>query len=190
MHGPGDIRVEQRDDPKIIEPTDAIIRVTAACVCGSDLWPYRGVGAVGHQPMGHEYVGIVDEIGPAGRLRRAWHRLVHRRRRGNRPGQDSRRRRRRRGRIAGCARRQATQRAADHRHVAPRPFVGHAMIVDGAQTAQLKAASFGLHVWRQHLMARSPRSGRASRCRTPIVRCTAVSRKVEKGSPWHSTTTT
>ena len=49
--------------PSIIEPTDAIIRVTASCICGSDLWPYRGAEPVDHQPMGHEYVGVVTEIG-------------------------------------------------------------------------------------------------------------------------------
>lgn len=63
MHAPGDVRVEKRDTPTIIEPTDAIIRVTAACVCGSDLWPYRGAETVDYQPMGHEYVGIVEQIG-------------------------------------------------------------------------------------------------------------------------------
>ena len=63
MHGPGDVRVEDRDDPRIIEPTDAIIRVTAACVCGSDLWPYRGAQDVEDQPMGHEYVGVVEQVG-------------------------------------------------------------------------------------------------------------------------------
>ena len=66
MYGPGDVRVEERDDPRIVDPTDAIIRVSAACVCGSDLWPYRGIG-VGDDawpmPMGHEYVGIVEEVG-------------------------------------------------------------------------------------------------------------------------------
>ena len=60
---PGDVRVEERDDPKIIEPTDAIIRLTATCICGSDLWPYRGVEPADHQAMGHEYVGVVEEIG-------------------------------------------------------------------------------------------------------------------------------
>ena len=43
MYGPGDVRVEQRDDPRVEAPTDALIRVSAACVCGSDLWPYRGL---------------------------------------------------------------------------------------------------------------------------------------------------
>src|SRR3954468_4191166 len=66
MHGPGEIRVEDREAPQIVEPTDAIIRVSAACVCGSDLWPYRGIG-VGDDawpmPMGHEYVGVVEEVG-------------------------------------------------------------------------------------------------------------------------------
>lgn len=64
LYGPGDVRVEDRDDPKIIEPTDAIIRTVAACVCGSDLWRYRGVDEVRDpQPIGHEYVGIVEEVG-------------------------------------------------------------------------------------------------------------------------------
>ncbi|MET8838139.1 zinc-dependent alcohol dehydrogenase family protein [Micromonospora sp. NPDC004540] len=64
MHAPGDIRVEDRPDPRIEQPTDAIIRVSATCVCGSDLWPYRGVQKVeGPMPMGHEYVGIVEEVG-------------------------------------------------------------------------------------------------------------------------------
>ena len=44
MHGPGDVRVEEREEPRIVEPTDAIIRLSATCVCGSDLWPYRGIG--------------------------------------------------------------------------------------------------------------------------------------------------
>src|ERR1700759_2380676 len=66
LHAPRDVRVEQRPDPKIEQPTDAIIRVTASCVCGSDLWPYRGIEPVGGAvPMGHEAVGIVQETGPA-----------------------------------------------------------------------------------------------------------------------------
>ena len=65
MHAPGDVRVEEREHPSIIEPTDAIIRVTAACICGSDLWPYRGAeDPEWPMPMGHEYVGVVTEIGP------------------------------------------------------------------------------------------------------------------------------
>ncbi len=64
LHAPGDVRVEQREDPRIEQPTDAIIRVTASCVCGSDLWPYRGIEPVGEPvPMGHEYVGVVEEVG-------------------------------------------------------------------------------------------------------------------------------
>ncbi len=63
MHSPGDVRVEDRDDPTIIDPTDAIIRLTATCICGSDLWPYRGVERVDHKLMGHEYVGVVEQIG-------------------------------------------------------------------------------------------------------------------------------
>jgi threonine dehydrogenase-like Zn-dependent dehydrogenase len=63
MNAPGDVTVEERDDPTIIEPTDAIIRLAATCICGSDLWPYRGAEPVDHTPMGHEYVGVVEEIG-------------------------------------------------------------------------------------------------------------------------------
>jgi threonine dehydrogenase-like Zn-dependent dehydrogenase len=64
LYAPGDVRVEDRDDPQIIEPTDAVLRLSATCVCGSDLWPYRGVEPVqGPSPMGHEYVGIVQEVG-------------------------------------------------------------------------------------------------------------------------------
>src|SRR5215216_5596518 len=64
MYGPGDVRVEEREEPRLVEATDAIIRVSAACVCGSDLWSYRGVEKLGWPaPMGHEYVGIVEEVG-------------------------------------------------------------------------------------------------------------------------------
>ena len=65
MHAPGDVRVEDREDPRIIEPTDAVIRLAATCICGSDLWPYRGADAPDHQHMGHEYVGVVEEVGSA-----------------------------------------------------------------------------------------------------------------------------
>ncbi|MCD5354580.1 zinc-dependent alcohol dehydrogenase family protein [Kineosporia mesophila] len=63
MYAPGDVRVDHTDRPTVVEPTDAIIKLTASCICGSDLWPYRGADQVEHQPMGHEYVGIVDEVG-------------------------------------------------------------------------------------------------------------------------------
>jgi threonine dehydrogenase-like Zn-dependent dehydrogenase len=64
LYAPGDVRVEQRPDPAITQPTDAIIRLSATCVCGSDLWPYRGIEKIdGPTPMGHEYVGIVEEVG-------------------------------------------------------------------------------------------------------------------------------
>src|SRR5204863_9244772 len=66
VSGPGAVRVEGRDAPRIVDPAAAIIRVSAACVCGSDLWPYRGIGVGGDawpMPMGHEYVGIVEEVG-------------------------------------------------------------------------------------------------------------------------------
>ena len=66
LYGPRDVRFEERETPKIIEPTDAIIRTSATCVCGSDLWPYRGFNAVTQPtPMGHEYCGIVEEVGSA-----------------------------------------------------------------------------------------------------------------------------
>ncbi len=64
MYGPGDVRVEDRSDPRIVKATDAIIRLSATCVCGSDLWPYRGLETANWpMPMGHEYVGIVEEVG-------------------------------------------------------------------------------------------------------------------------------
>jgi len=64
MHAPGDVRVDQTPRPTVQHPTDAVIQVVAACVCGSDLWPYRGADDVAEpRPMGHEYVGIVEEIG-------------------------------------------------------------------------------------------------------------------------------
>jgi threonine dehydrogenase-like Zn-dependent dehydrogenase len=64
MYGPGDVRVEERDDPRIVEPTDAIIRLSHTCICGSDLWPWRGIDQVEWPvPMGHEYAGTVVEVG-------------------------------------------------------------------------------------------------------------------------------
>ncbi len=60
------MRFEERETPKIIKPTDAIIRISATCVCGSDLWPYRGIQPIAQPtPMGHEYCGIVEEVGSA-----------------------------------------------------------------------------------------------------------------------------
>src|SRR2546427_4154099 len=64
LYGPRDVRFEELDDPKIIKPTDAVIRIAAACVCGSDLWPYRGIQPTAQPtPMGHEYCGTVQELG-------------------------------------------------------------------------------------------------------------------------------
>jgi len=64
MYGPDDVRVEERPDPVLHKPTDAIIRLAATCVCGSDLWAYRGTDQVdGPAPMGHEYAGVVEEVG-------------------------------------------------------------------------------------------------------------------------------
>lgn len=64
IHAPRDIRFEDLPDPRIVEGTDAIVRLVATCVCGSDLWRYRGVTPVPEpRPIGHEYVGVVEEIG-------------------------------------------------------------------------------------------------------------------------------
>ncbi len=64
LHGARDIRYEDRAEPTITHPTDAILRLSATCICGSDLWPYRGISQV-KQPtaMGHEYCGVVEEVG-------------------------------------------------------------------------------------------------------------------------------
>lgn len=66
LYGPRDVRFEDRPEPQIEKPTDAIIRIVATCVCGSDLWPYRGIQEIAQPtPMGHEYCGVVEEIGSA-----------------------------------------------------------------------------------------------------------------------------
>src|SRR4030088_234363 len=66
LYGPRDVRFEERKVPKITKPTDAIICLSATCVCGSDLWPYRGIQPIAQPtPMGHEYCGIVEEVGTA-----------------------------------------------------------------------------------------------------------------------------
>jgi threonine dehydrogenase-like Zn-dependent dehydrogenase len=66
LYGARDIRFEERDTPKILEPTDAIVRLSATCICGSDLWPYRGISTTtAPTPMGHEYCGIVEDVGRA-----------------------------------------------------------------------------------------------------------------------------
>jgi threonine dehydrogenase-like Zn-dependent dehydrogenase len=66
LHGPGDVRCEEVAEPKIQRPTDAIIRLSASCICGSDLWPFRGLNDVTSPlAMGHEYCGIVEEVGSA-----------------------------------------------------------------------------------------------------------------------------
>jgi threonine dehydrogenase-like Zn-dependent dehydrogenase len=72
LYGPRDVRFDERETPTILKPTDAVIRMSATCVCGSDLWPYRGVQPIDEPtPMGHEYCGIVEEVGNAVRsLRR------------------------------------------------------------------------------------------------------------------------
>src|SRR5918998_1635101 len=65
MHAAGDVRIEEVPDPQLVETTDAILRVTRACICGSDLWPYASLEASEHgQRMGHESIGVVEEVGP------------------------------------------------------------------------------------------------------------------------------
>src|SRR3954468_24368975 len=64
MYAAGDVRIEDVPDPSIVEPTDAIIRVTSACVCGSDLWPYADLAPTETgRPMGHEAIGLVEDVG-------------------------------------------------------------------------------------------------------------------------------
>src|SRR5262245_5123246 len=64
LHGARDIRFEERAEPTIVEPSDAVITLAASCICGSDLWPYRGISQVTQpSPMGHEYCGIVEDVG-------------------------------------------------------------------------------------------------------------------------------
>src|SRR5437870_6632115 len=64
MYGAGDVRVETVPDPRLIESTDALVRVTSACICGSDLWPYQSMKRtdVGRR-MGHEFIGVVEDVG-------------------------------------------------------------------------------------------------------------------------------
>jgi len=64
MHSAGDVRIEDVPDAWLVEPTDALIRVTRACICGSDLWPYKNMEPTdGGRPMGHEAIGVVEEVG-------------------------------------------------------------------------------------------------------------------------------
>ena len=64
LYAPGDVRVIERADPRIQAPTDAVLRLSATCICGSDLWSWRGINHLdGPIPIGHEYVGVVEEVG-------------------------------------------------------------------------------------------------------------------------------
>mgnify|MGYP005816819873 CR=1 FL=1 len=66
IHGPGDVRLEDVPDPSVQLPTDAVVRVVTACICGSDLWPYRGVNPTPEpRRIGHEFVGVVEQVGSA-----------------------------------------------------------------------------------------------------------------------------
>ena len=77
FYGANDVRVEQVPDPRIVEPTDALVRITYACICGSDLWAYRGINA--WQPgwrIGHEFIGVVEEVGAEVRTVRRGDRVI------------------------------------------------------------------------------------------------------------------
>ena len=64
MHGAGDVRIETVPDARLHDPTDAVVRVTRACICGSDLWPYADMEpSETGQSMGHEAIGIVEDVG-------------------------------------------------------------------------------------------------------------------------------
>jgi threonine dehydrogenase-like Zn-dependent dehydrogenase len=64
IHAPGDIRLEDRPVPQLTAPTDAVIKITAGCICGSDLWPYRGENEItAGDTIGHEMVGVIEEVG-------------------------------------------------------------------------------------------------------------------------------
>jgi len=66
LYAPRDVRCEEVPEPKILHPTDAVVRLSASCVCGSDLWPFRGLNDVtSPMAMGHEYCGVVEEVGSA-----------------------------------------------------------------------------------------------------------------------------
>jgi threonine dehydrogenase-like Zn-dependent dehydrogenase len=63
LYAPHDVRFEERAELTVVQPTDAVIRMSATCVCGSELWPYRGANPVtAPTPMGHRYCGIVEEV--------------------------------------------------------------------------------------------------------------------------------
>src|SRR3954447_6812949 len=76
MHKAHDVRIENVPDAAIKEPTDAVIRITRACICGSDLWPYNDGPNVAGQRMGHEAIGIVEEVGSEVRTVRRGHVVV------------------------------------------------------------------------------------------------------------------
>jgi threonine dehydrogenase-like Zn-dependent dehydrogenase len=69
MYGAGDVRVETVRDARLIEPTDALVSVTRAAICGSDLWPYKSMepSETGRR-MGHEFIGVVEEVAPTSAL--------------------------------------------------------------------------------------------------------------------------
>ena len=66
MHAAGEVQVQEIPDSSIVEPTDAVVRITRACICGSDLWPFNGGPNETDQRMGHEAIGIVEAVGDRG----------------------------------------------------------------------------------------------------------------------------
>ena len=73
IYGAGDVRVEHVPDPKLQEPTDAVVRVVRSCICGSDLWPYGSMPAGDEgRRVGHEFLGVVEETGEGGQMMTAW----------------------------------------------------------------------------------------------------------------------
>jgi threonine dehydrogenase-like Zn-dependent dehydrogenase len=63
LHATGDVRLDDLPEPVLHEPTDAVVRITASCICGTDLWDFRGPNPAEPKPIGHEYCGIVEQVG-------------------------------------------------------------------------------------------------------------------------------
>ena len=150
IHAPGDIRVDDVPDPTIQAPTDAIVKVTAGCICGSDLWPYRGDNDVTPgDTIGHECIGVVEEVGSRGHRLQA-RRLRHRAVRPLRQHLRALPRRRARGLRQPRLHRRAARRSTpgsprpngihgqDRRHARPRadPLAADALRRDGHRLAR------------------------------------------------------
>jgi hypothetical protein len=136
IHGPRDVRFEEREPARIVKPADAVMRLAATCICGSDLWPYRGANPVAKPtPIGHEYCGVVEEVGSAVSQVKPGQFVVGSCHRG--------RGRRRRGGVARGALGEADGGRAHHRHELPR-----------------RAAEAGARVRRDRHRQRARRRGR------------------------------